>query len=230
MPPQWAPGALTGPVGDTYNRAARPLMSTDHYFSPEPGSPSRPRRIAAVLRGSPWQFATDSGVFSPGRIDPGTALLIKAMVVQPGDRVLDVGAGYGPLGLVAARLCAPDGHATLIEVNRRAAELCEQNAALNGLTNVRVICAEAFAPDDVGLYDVVLCNPPMRAGWKVVDPLLAAATACLAPGGRLWLVGRKRQGLDSLKKRLEAVLSAPETVARGGGYHVIVAGREGGDG
>ncbi|MBI2298536.1 MAG: class I SAM-dependent methyltransferase [Armatimonadetes bacterium] len=205
-------------------------MPDDHYFTEDPSSPSQPRELIARLRGREWRFVVDNGVFSPDHIDPGSRLLIEAMDVRPGDRVLDLGAGYGPVGLVAARLAAPDGTATLVEVNRRAAALCEQNARLNLLDNVRVLAVGSFTAEDVGPRDVVVCNPPMKAGWKVVQPLLEAAAACLVPGGRFWLVGNKHVGLGSLEKRLAALVGPVTTADRGGGYHVILAVRERGDG
>lgn len=196
-------------------------MDNDHYFQPQPRSPSRSQTIQARLRGVDWTFATDRGVFSPERIDPGTRLLIESMVVQPGARVLDLGAGYGPIGLVAARLAGPEGRVLLVEVNERALELARRNAEAAGLANV----AFAAELDPAERFDLVLTNPPIRAGYKVVMPLLEQGAAALASGGALWLVGYKHLGVSTLEKKLAELLGPIETVAKKGGYRVLVGRR-----
>lgn len=204
-------------------------MDEDHYFSPSPQTPSQPRWLEATLRGEAWRFKTDRGVFSYQHVDPGSKLLLEAMVIPLGARVLEVGAGYGPIGLVAARLAGPTGFATLVEVNQRAADLAVENAASNGVPNVRVIAAGEVAPEVVGPQDIVLSNPPIHAGWAVVDALLEKAAETLVPGGAMWLVGYKHKGLGSLKKRLGALLGPVETIDRRAGFHVLRAVREEGD-
>ncbi len=205
-------------------------MPADHYYSDDPQSPSEPREITATLRGEAWRFMTDHGVFSPDRVDPGSRLLIEAMEIATGASVLDVGAGYGPMGLVAARLAGPTGTITLCEVNRRAAELARQNALLNGLHNVTVIETAAPVVPELPPQDVVLTNPPIRAGWKVVMPLLEAAAGALRPGGALWLVGYKHLGVKTLEKRLVELLGAAECIDKSGGYRVLRSIREVSDG
>ncbi|MBI4280418.1 MAG: methyltransferase, partial [Armatimonadetes bacterium] len=96
--------------------------SADHYFAAAPRAPHRVREVQAWLRGREFRFATDRGVFARGGVDRGTRLLIEAMEVGPGDDVLDLGCGYGPVGLVAAAL-AERGRAWLVDINERAAAL-----------------------------------------------------------------------------------------------------------
>lgn len=201
-------------------------MRNDHYYSSSPNSPSERRVLSAQLRGREWHFTTDRGVFSGDRVDPGSRLLIEAMEIAPGDKVLDVGAGYGPIGIVAASLAGPDGLATLIEVNARAADLARENAEQNGVGNVTIVQTDDLAGLELPPQDVVVTNPPVRTGWKVVMPLLEAAAAKLRPGGKLWLVGYKHLGVNTLGKHLAALVGPPETVAKQGGYRVLVATRE----
>ncbi len=223
--------ALTGRRGRAYNPLGNDLfMGSDHYFSAAPQSSSERREIRVRLRGVEWRFITDHGVFSYGRLDPGTRLLAETIAIESGARVLDVGAGYGPVGLVAARLAGPEGMATLFEVNARAAELSRENAALNGVANVTVIEGDDLAAIALPPQDHVVTNPPVRAGWKVVVPLLTAAADKLKPGGKLWLVGSKHLGVNTLGKHLAELVGPPEVAERQGGFRVLVATRESGDG
>lgn len=201
-------------------------MKSEQYFAQQPQVASQPREIRATLRGEPWRFVTDRGVFSPDAVDAGSRLLIETMIIPPGSRLLDLGAGYGPIGLVAARLAGPGGQAVLVEINERALALAEQNAVLNGVENVSFAAVIEPGPP----FDVVLTNPPSRAGYKVVMPLLEAGAEALAPGGALWLVGHKHLGVKTLAKRLEALLGPVETMERKGGYRVLRACREAADG
>lgn len=201
-------------------------MSDDHYYSQDPSSPSARREIRATLRGESWRFITDRGVFSHDKVDFGSKLLIETMTLDPGAIILDVGGGYGPIGLAAARLIGPEGQAHLVEVNARAAELARENAALNGLGNVTVHLTDDLATLDLPPLDAVLTNPPVRTGWKVVMPLLDAAAAKLKVGGSFWLVGYKHLGVKTLGKHLATLLGEPETVDKKGGYRVLRATRE----
>ncbi|MCC7494292.1 MAG: methyltransferase [Fimbriimonadaceae bacterium] len=204
-------------------------MTPDHYFTDDPNSPSERRTLTFKLRGELWQFITDRGVFSADRLDPGSRLLIEALALPVGAAVLEVGGGYGPIGLVAARLVGPTGHVTLVEVNRRAAALAVENAALNGLDNVTVVCADATTAE-LPAVDWVLTNPPMRAGWQVVVPLLERSAAVLRPGGEYWLVGFKYLGVETLQKHLARLVGPSRVIDRGSGYRVLAATREAADG
>jgi 16S rRNA (guanine1207-N2)-methyltransferase len=204
-------------------------MAQDHYYSREVHSASQRQTITARLRDELWTFVTDRGVFSPDHVDPGSRLLIAAMEIRPGERVVDMGAGYGPVGLVAARLAGPDGGALLVEINPRAAQLCRENAQLNQVANVQVTETEGELP---GPFDVVVTNPPVRAGKRVVFGMLERASAALAPGGRFYLVGNKHLGVNSYGRWLDEHVGPSEIVARGGGFRVLLAVKaaEGGDG
>ncbi|HIE51481.1 MAG TPA: class I SAM-dependent methyltransferase [Armatimonadetes bacterium] len=199
-------------------------MKFEHYFSYCPAAPPNRRLLHTTLRGEKYQFYTEASVFSRDRIDAGTRLLVETMDIQPGDTVADWGCGYGPLGLVAARLAYP-GQCYLVDINRRAVALAWENARLNGLSNVWVWVGDGFSAVEGQPFTVVVSNPPLRAGKKVVSRLVEEAFRCLRPGGRLYLVARTRQGAKSLLRQVEAIFSQAETVARKGGYRVFRAER-----
>ncbi|MGH2403936.1 MAG: YlxM family DNA-binding protein, partial [bacterium] len=133
----------------------------DHYSTSAPASRPRTRTLQATLRGRPWVFEVASGVFAHRRLDAGTRVLIETMRIGPKDRVLDLGCGYGPIGLVAATL-APKGGAVLIDVNRRAVALARANADRGALRNVRLLVGDGAAAIRSGAVTVVITNPPIR--------------------------------------------------------------------
>jgi len=196
----------------------------DHYFSRRPQSSVDRRQFEAVLRGFRFRFLSDAGVFSRGGVDYGSRALIERMEVPPDARVLDIGCGYGPIGLTAARL-APRGHVTLTDVNERAAELARENAALNGIANVTVKTGDLYEPVAGETFDVILANPPIRAGKAVVHRLFAEAKAHLAPGGALWIVIRNKQGAPSARAKLVELYGeeAVEEIGKDKGYRIYRA-------
>jgi 16S rRNA (guanine1207-N2)-methyltransferase len=197
----------------------------DQYFSPRPAAASRPRTVQARLRGRVWTFLTDRGVFARSGVDPGTRALIEAMRVEPRDRVLDLGCGYGPIGLVAAAL-APEGRATLVDVNERAAALAVANARRHRLANVDVFVGDGTAPVRDRVFDVVAMNPPIRAGRAVLRRLLDEIHDVLRPGGRLYLVVRTAQGAKTLAREIEQRVGPVRELARQSGYRVYEAVRD----
>ncbi len=200
----------------------RPGDAVPHYFAPDPLAPSNRRTITARIRGREWTFLTDTQVFSFREIDAGTLLLAERMEVGATDRVLDLGAGYGVLGLVAASL-ASGGSAVLVESSPRAAELCEENRRRNGIENARVQIGDGLGAVSGERFDLVVTNPPIRAGKRVYYPWFQGAPGVLAPGGRLFVVIRVKQGADSAVKELARTFADVRTVARSAGYHVIRA-------
>ena len=169
-------------------------------------------------------LATDSGVFSPGRLDPGTRLLLDVVPPPPADGdLLDLGCGYGPLALVLA--CrAPAARVWAVDVNRRALALCELNAAHAGLGNVRCVAVDEGGPATAGLparYVCIWSNPPIRIGKQSLHGLLAGWLGCLAPGAAAYLVVQRNLGADSLQRWLaESGWTATRFAARAG-YRVL---------
>jgi 16S rRNA (guanine1207-N2)-methyltransferase len=198
---------------------------TEHYFARRPAAPSRPVELRAQLRGRQFQFHSDAGVFSATRIDRGTSLLAEVMEVRATDRVLDLGCGYGVLGIVAAAL-APQGMAVLIDRNARAAQLAHHNVALNGVANAYVVVGEGANAVGDGALDVVVTNPPVHAGNAAVFAFIAGAHRVLRPGGRLFFVGRKSRGALSFARHAQELFGNAAEVARKWGYRIYAALRE----
>jgi 16S rRNA (guanine1207-N2)-methyltransferase len=192
---------------------------SSQYFAEQPDAPHRPGTVHVVLPDLHLELATDSGVFSPGRLDPGTRLLLDTAPPPPasGD-LLDLGCGYGPLAL-ALGVRAPGARVWAVDVNRRAVDLCTGNAAAAGLANVR--CVE---PDDArlpGSFGLIWSNPPIRIGKQALHELLSCWLARLAYGAAAYLVVQRNLGSDSLQRWLAETGWDSRRIAARTGYRVL---------
>ena len=197
---------------------------TDHYFARAPASARRPIEICAEIRGRSFRFQSDAGVFSATRLDSGTRLLAEVMEINPADRVLDLGCGYGALGIVAAAL-APAGGAVLLDRNARAIALAQSNLALNRITNALVVLADGVDALASQAFDVVVTNPPVHAGNEAVFAFIAGAHRALRPGGRFYLVGRRSRGALTFARRMQEILGGVVEIEKKSGYRVYCARR-----
>ncbi len=196
------------------------MNNMEHYFTAKPQSQREPLQFTVELFNREFRFTTDAGVFSKTEIDPGSLLLISVLPVKAGDRVLDLGCGYGPIGIAAAYLAGPAGSVDMVDINQRAVELAQSNSVLNGLINVRVWQSDGFSDVD-GTYDWIVTNPPIRAGKKVIYPMVEQAFWHLRPGGGLLVVIRTKQGAKSMEQKMESVFNNVETVKMKKGYRVL---------
>ncbi len=199
----------------------------EHYSTPKPTSRRRPAEVRVAVRGLDLRLRTDAGVFSREGLDRGSELLLEALDVGPCEMVLDLGCGYGVLGIAAARL-TQGGHVILTDVNARAAALARANLRANAITNAEVRVGDLYDPVRDLAFDHIVCNPPLRAGRAVVDRIVAEAPAHLLDRGRLWLVARTRQGADALRERMARTFGNAEIVRRGSGYKVLRSTQEAG--
>jgi 16S rRNA (guanine1207-N2)-methyltransferase len=192
---------------------------SEQYFAERPRSASDRRELRFLYRGLMLTVRVDRGVFASTALDPGTALLIESLDPGRADRILDLGCGWGPIGLAAAR-AAPEGHVVLTDVNRRAALLARGNLRRNNVTNAEVRIGASFAPVAHERFDLIATNPPYHAGRELILEWLAEVPDHLAPGGRLLLVGKGSQGILFYQRWLEERAHV-EVVNRGGGYRVL---------
>ena len=197
---------------------------SEHYYTRTPQSQSFERSFTLEYRGQTYEFIYDNGVFSKGRLDDGTRILLDAAGTVNGD-VLDLGCGWGPVGTILGRE-NPEANILMTDVNERALALADKNLLLNRVSNAETLCSDGFEKVD-GLFDFILTNPPIRAGKQVVYALFDAALAHLKPDGALYIVIRRQQGAQSALKYLEK--ADAEVVARDKGYWVLRAGRGGGE-
>ena len=202
-----------------------PVAGAEHYFSERPRSASKPRELRFLYRGSVLYFLVDQGIFASHGLDPGTALLIETMAPSPKDRVLDLGCGWGAIGIAAAK-AAVEGHVVMTDVNRRAVQIARRNLHRNGVGNAEVRAGSMFAPVAEERFDLIATNPPYHVGRPAILELLEAAPQHLTPTGTLLLVGKGSQGIRFYQAWLEERWPGTvEVLARGSGYRVLAAVR-----
>ncbi|MEU4509508.1 methyltransferase [Nonomuraea wenchangensis] len=171
-----------------------------HYFSERPGAVSRPGTVDLVLPDLHLRLETDSGVFSPERVDVGTRVLLESVPPPPqeGD-LLDLGCGYGPIALTMASR-APRATVWAVDVNRRSVELTGRNAQAARLDKVRSVHVDEV-PDDVR-FRAIWSNPAIRIGKQALHDMLTRWLTRLTPDGVAYLVVQKHLGSDSLQRWL----------------------------
>ncbi|WP_067464906.1 class I SAM-dependent methyltransferase [Actinomadura macra] len=191
----------------------------EHYFAERPTAAGRRRTIDLVLPDLHLRLQTDSGMFSPDRVDPGTRILLETVPPPPPTgNLLDLGCGYGPIALTMARR-SPQASVWGLDVNQRALELAEGNATAAGLDNVKFSLADGIDP---GLrFDAIWSNPPIRIGKAALHDLLLAWLPRLSPGGTAHLVVQKHLGSDSLQRWLDTQGLPAERIASRSAYRVL---------
>lgn len=194
----------------------------EHYFTENPEVEHDRRDIEGNLLGKNYTFTTDAGVFSKTRIDRGSELLVEAMKFDPDAKVLEIGCGYGPMGIAAADM-AYNGQVTMVDINQRAVDLTKENLRRNSINNAQAFVSNGFENVEDQDYDVILMNPPIRAGKKVIYPLVEETVKHLKKGGVFYTVCMTRQGAKSLAKHMKTVFPVVEEVKKGSGYRVYRA-------
>ncbi|MDQ8737773.1 class I SAM-dependent methyltransferase [Paenibacillus sp. LHD-38] len=195
---------------------------SNHYYSQSPDVKHNRQVHEVSLRGFSFRFMTDAGVFSKSGVDYGSQVLIDALELSANAKVLDVGCGYGPIGLTSAKL-ADQGRVTMIDINERAVELSKENAKLNQISNVTVLQSDLFEAVKEMKFDVIVTNPPIRAGKSVVHRIFEEGFGLLEQGGSMWVVIQKKQGAPSAKAKLESLFEEVEEVTKDKGYRIFRA-------
>ncbi|WP_066058601.1 class I SAM-dependent methyltransferase [Robertmurraya korlensis] len=195
----------------------------EHYFSREQRVESNRKTWSFTLRNNNLSFITDNGVFSKSEVDFGSRLLIEAFEFPNHEGpILDVGCGYGPIGIsLAKEQAAREIH--MVDVNERAIELAKDNAALNKVSNVSIYESDRLTQVTRDGFAAILTNPPIRAGKQVVHDIFEQSFEHLAPNGELWVVIQKKQGAPSAVEKLNELFGSVETVGKKKGYFILKA-------
>ena len=198
-------GRRPTPVGPSHQPVRETVhVTADHYFTAEPGTPVHRREVEFTVAGRDYTLAVANGVFSPGRLDPGTAVLLRKADL-PTDAnagaMLDLGCGYGPIACVLAAE-APAATVYAIDVNSRALQLAAENAATVGAAGRVHVSTPDEVPADV-TFSQIWSNPPIHIGKAELHALLDRWLSRLAPDGVAWLVVNRHLGGDSLHAWLE---------------------------
>ena len=194
-----------------------------HYFDLDPSLASKERTIEYVIDGRVITLVSDNGVFSKDKIDEGSLAFLKVLVpLRLSGRILDLGCGYGPIGLTIA-MTSPNARVDLADINSRAVALCERNAKKLGLSQ-RVTCLQSDIYEKIeGPYDSIVVNPPIRAGKVVTYAMYEGAMQNLIDGGSLFIVIRKAQGAESAARYIESIFGNIKLLDRAKGYHIYQA-------
>jgi len=194
-----------------------------HYFTDNSNLPSNRREITYVINGTSFKLFVDNGVFSKGHLDQGSKIFIETLLkVNLGNNVLDIGCGYGPIGLTLAKL-TPSMNVICSDVNTRALGLCIENVSALKVSH-QVTCLQSDIYTNIeGKFDSIVSNPPIRAGKKVTYEIYKGALSHLVDGGSLYIVIRKAQGALSAKEYIESLFGNSEILAKEKGYYVIKA-------
>ncbi|MBS0025129.1 class I SAM-dependent methyltransferase [Microbacterium paraoxydans] len=203
-------------------------MGSDHYFTAAPASPENLRTIRVSLAGRELEMTTAGGVFSPDRLDAGTAVLLaNTPPVPPGGHLLDLGSGWGPIALSMA-LASPHATVWAVDVNERALDLVRRNASALGLTNVNA-ALPGDVPDEV-TFRTIRSNPPIRVGKNELHGLLERWIPRLDERSDAWLVVQRNLGADSLQRWIASTFQPGYSVFRtatGKGYRILKVRKHG---
>jgi 16S rRNA (guanine1207-N2)-methyltransferase len=195
---------------------------TEHYFTEKPKSRPDLGIIKTYFKGKLFEFVTASGVFSKTRVDPGTRLLIESMILPEKGYTLDLGCGYGPLGIAAA-VFNPKLHIVMTDLNERALWLAKENAKRNRTENVEIRKGFLYEPVKDMKFEAILSNPPTTAGMKIVLPIIEQAPQYLAKEGLLQIVVRSKISGKRLTTKIEETFGNIKIHARKSGYRVLTA-------
>ena len=190
---------------------------TKMYYAENPDSAHDIHELKVTLLGQSFTFLTDSGVFSKKMVDYGSQVLLNTLDFEKGKTLLDLGCGYGPLGISLAKVQGVKP--TMVDINNRAIDLAKQNAQKNGV-EADIFQSNIYEKVN-GTFDYIISNPPIRAGKQVVHTIISESINYLKVGGNLTIVIQKKQGAPSTKAKMEEVFGNVEILKRDKGYYIL---------
>jgi 16S rRNA (guanine1207-N2)-methyltransferase len=195
---------------------------SEHYFTASPKSEAKFGMVHTRLRDNAFKFITASSVFSKKQVDLGTRLLIESMQLPDAGAVLDVGCGYGAVGIAAAA-SNPLLHVVMTDVNMRAVQLARRNIKLNKVSNVEVRHGYLYETIKNSMFDCVLSNPPVSAGMETVKAIITHAPRVMIEEATFQMVIRSKIGAKTLPSVFNEVFGDCIVLARKSGYRVFLA-------
>lgn len=195
---------------------------TNMYYEKNPKADHDIHELRVRLLDTPMTFLTDAGVFSKRMVDYGSQVLLNTLDLESDKTLLDVGCGYGPLGLTLGKVFGVQ--ATLIDINSRALDLARANAEKNQV-NARIFQSNVYE-DVEGNFDYIVSNPPIRAGKSVVHEIIKGAFRHLEDQGSLTIVIQKKQGAPSAKAKMEEVFGNCQILKKDKGYYILESVKE----
>lgn len=204
-------------------------MVVDHYYTEKPISALKKQVLVETLKGLRLKFFTGSSVFSKRQIDKATRLLIENSVIKPNWKILDMGCGYGVIGIALKKIYADyNCKVWMIDINKRAVMLSKENAKLNNV-KVCVIHGNLYEPvknlrTPKNLkFHTIITNPPISAGRAVCYEIIEKAPEYLLKNGLLQLVSRHKKGGAMLEKKMLEVFGNVKTIVKRAGFRVYVS-------
>ena len=196
-------------------------MENNQYFSKNNNElPSNPKIIDAKVKDLTLKFKTDNGVFSKDFLDYATKILLENIEISnlSDEAILDVGCGYGPIGIYFSKIVKND--VVMLDINPRALQLSKENLLLNK-TMATVLESDCLDSVLDRKFSMVITNPPIHAGKEVVYKIFTQAFDVLIPGGTLWIVIQQKHGAPSAIKKLESIFSKVEITYKKKGFYII---------
>jgi 16S rRNA G1207 methylase RsmC len=190
---------------------------SEHYSTKKPTSPFKTETIDVEISNKTFTFVTPSGVFSFGRVDPASLLLLTSAHIQKSANILDLGCGWGFIGIAIKKLF-PNSDVTMVDINERAVQLAKKNAKLNS-TRVTILQSNLYEAIP-SQFDAILTNPPMKAGRELCYQIIEQSKSHLKTDGSLSLVALHNRGGAMLEKKMKEVFGNVETVAKKSGFRV----------
>ncbi|MCL2135166.1 MAG: methyltransferase [Candidatus Bathyarchaeota archaeon] len=194
---------------------------SDHYFSSSPQSEVNYGLIRTKFFGKTFEFITASSVFSKRRIDIGTQLLIKSMILPESGTVLDIGCGYGVVGVVVAAF-NPKLQVYLSDINERAVNIAKKNVGRNRVFNAKVLCGCLYEPVKDLKVDCILSNPPVSAGMETVKAIIKDAPKIMRSGATFEMVIRSKIGVKIFPALFVETFGNCAIIGRESGFRVLI--------
>ena len=200
------------------------LSKGEHYFVVRPKSVRKEYKFQTNLFGCHLDFFTASSIFSPRAVDLGSLTMMRYMQLKKNGKILDLGCGYGPIGLYAAKVC-PTCNVTMVDINERAVSCAKKNIRANYVENAKAKQSFAFSSLKGEMFDVILLNPPISAGLEQCYKLVEQSFEHIIEGGSLQVVAKNRKGGARISEKMEEIFGNVDVLGRKAGYWVYISNR-----